>query len=335
MTMQPQGGPPPWQSVQPPPGSSSSRRRWIVIGFSLLVVVAVVIVLLVWKATSSDGPGSGATTPTDDGIDRTVGLLREKDPVCDEWGKYADELAENEKRWAQTDDTIPATAWTAEQRRIFADVGAAMKIATNQFEAILPKARNVVLQELIAQTIFYLETYVQDIPNYVGRNALIAGVASNFSNAVTFMCTAVPTTSTVNLDDVERSSTVSNPAMISDFMAEGDSVCAELAVLLDRQSSMLEGWTAGDSMTPADSWSAEEWALNKAVREVLTHDLVQFRDIAERAKGRVTGDLIATHNAYLKAFADAIPTYTPDDIKMWRVVIALAGGISAACEARP
>ncbi|MCH9731921.1 MAG: hypothetical protein K0U84_19975 [Actinomycetia bacterium] len=306
----------------------------MVLGLSFAVVVAVVVGSLVWKGMSTRNAAGIAPPAVNDGVDRTVGLLREKDPVCDEWQKYSDDLADNQKRWAASNRGIPASKWTPEQREIFTSVGMAMTTAADQFESILPKAHNVVIQELMAQTIVYLRAYVGRIPSYVGSDGLIAGVANNFGNGVTYMCSAVPLVRAVSGFDADRPSTVPNPSAVDDFMADRDPLCDDVLALLERQETLLGGWAASDPTIPAAQWSPEQRRINNAAREVLMTDLPEFRRLAKGAEGRVIGDLLATQIAYTQAYADAISDYAPDHNQLWRTAIALAGGIGAACEAQ-
>ncbi len=223
--MPPGGGPPSYPQDPPPlpgtpPPNSSHRRSWIVLGAVLVVVVAMAVGLVVWKSTSSRG--SGATGQSEAGVDRTVGVLRERDPVCDEWLNYADELSQAAEQWTALNRGVPATKWTPEHREIYVAVGEAMTTAADQFESILPKARNVLLQELIAQTIVYLRAYVERIPEYVESDSLIAGVAAKFSNAVTDMCEIQPQLRASSSTEKTTRSSVPEPAALTPFMADKD-----------------------------------------------------------------------------------------------------------------
>lgn len=299
-------------------------------GVSLAVVVALVVGLLVWEVARPAGSG-GIGPSADDGVDRTVGLLQEKDPVCDGWHRYADELAVKERRWAVSDDGVPAAKWSPEQRGVFESTGEAMSTAADQFESLLPQARSVILQELIAQTIVYLRAYVERIPAYVQSDRLIAGAAGNFSNAVTYMCSAVPLVR--GNHSAGWNSEVQNPADLRPFIESGDPICAEFTTVSDRQDEAISGWTVTDSTVPAEQFTPQQRELFDAVRFVLVDDMDKFEDLASRAKGTVLGDLILVQNAYTQAFVDAIPHYTPDDAQLWTVVTAIGGGIIAACEA--
>lgn len=330
----PGGGPSSRPSGHQSPDSSFNRRRWIMLGLSLAMVIAVVIGLLVWKATSNHGPGAETTTPASDGVDRTVGLLREKDPVCDDWGKYADELAENTKQWGEIDKGIPASMWTPEQRQVVLTASEAMTAAANEFERILPQAQHVVLQELIAQAIVYWRAYVARIPDYVELDGKLAGVAANFGGAVTYMCSAIPLVPEIG--GVEEGTSIApHPAKLNPFMTDPDPACVGFLAVFDRQDSALRGWAAGDPTVPASKWSAKEHRLNLAAREVLKRNVEEVRNIAEAAENPILADLLLTYAAYVEAYANVIPDYSPDDDQLWKTSIFLAGGLSAACKARP
>ncbi len=329
----PQSGSPRWPQDRPlAPDALVHRRRWMILGLSLAVVVAVVLGLVVWKASGHGSGGSGSASDGD--VDRTVGLLRERDPVCDEWIAVSNELAAKEGRWAASNRGVPATAWSPEQREIFANVSEAMGSAADRYESMLPKARNVVVQELIAQTIVYLRSYIEEVPNYVEADSLIAGVAGNFGTAVTYMCSVVPLLPAARGVDKTSRSSVPNPADLTPFIADGDPACIRIIELIDRQKSQLRGWASADSTIPATEWTPTQRALNNAAREVIARDVTDLRAIAESAGSSIMADLLVTRAEYMQAFADKIPEYTADDALLWTTVSSLGGGLSAACKAK-
>ncbi len=335
--MPPAPGPPSSPRPQPSPSGSqtpdsSNRRHWVLLGVAVTVVVAVVVGMLVWNATATSPGGRGAPT-AEDGVDRTVGLLRVKDPVCDEWVTVSNELAAKEEKWAASNRGVPATAWSPEQREIFVSVGEAMSTAADQFESMLPKAKNVVLQELIAQTIVYLRAYVERVPNYVASDGLIAGVAGNFGTAVTNMCSAVPLLPGLSGAETERRSSVPDPGDLTPFIVGEDPACGNFVKMIDRQNSQLRGWAAADSTIPAAQWTPSQRALNNAAREVISRDAKDVRTIAESAESSIMTDVLVARAEYMRAFADVIPTYSADEALLLTTVTSLGGGLSAACKA--
>ena len=333
----PPGADPPWSPNSPPsPGAPSGRdhrRRWIVLGVSFAVVVAVVVGSLVWRGVSTRNDADNAPAAVDDGVDRTVGLLRDKDPVCDEWLAVSNELAEKEEKWIASNRGVPATAWTTEQRETFVGVSQAMSTAADHYESMLPRAKNVVVQELIAQTIVYLRSYVERVPSYTESDNLFAGVAGNFGTAVTYMCSAAQLVPALGSGKRSTRSTVPDPDALTLFMAVEDRACSNFLELIGRQNAQLSGWAAADSTISAPQWTPKQRALNNAARDVIARDAIEQGGIVDSTENPIMADLLFARGEYMQAFADAIPTYTPDDALLWTTATSLGGGLSAACKA--
>ncbi len=337
--MPPGGGPSQWPPASPPSPpdfgvapNRSNRRRWVWVGVSLAAVVALVVGLLVWEATSDSAAG-GSGQSADNGADRMVGLVRQEDPVCADWLEIGDELAAGTERWADLDKSTPVNEWTAEQRDVFDAAARAMRSAADEFEAILPKAKSQLLKELISQSIVYWHRYLDALSNYAATDGKLAAVASNFSGAVTFVCTAVPLVP--DQEGGERRSMVAEPAELSAFMPAKDRVCTDFLAMIDDQNAVLGGWTATDPSVPASQWSPEERLASSAATKVLTHDSSTVVGFSERTSNEIFADLLFSYAAYLKAFAAALPDYVPDDDQLWKVSIYLGGGLAAACEVVP
>ncbi|MGE2736404.1 hypothetical protein [Mycolicibacterium vaccae] len=265
-------------------------------------------------------------------MDRTVGLLTETDPICDDWIRFANELGERTQNWADGRMSIPAAKWTAEERDVFEDAGRAMSSAADLFESLLTEAKHIVVQELVAQTVVYFRTYAQRVPNYVESDRLISGAAFNFMNAVTHMCSTSMRATEFSQDSISSSSTTENPSALHMVVKDSDPVCAEFARLNEQEDLFLSGWMAtADATVPAVQWNSEDKALFKSVESVLKDSLPQYQRVAEAAKGRVLGDFLFTIAAYRKAFIGRIPSYEPADADLWTVITSIGGGVSAAC----
>ncbi|MDY6999283.1 MAG: hypothetical protein SW019_22030 [Actinomycetota bacterium] len=297
-------------------------------GLSLAAVVALVVGLLVWQARS-DGASGGSGQAADD-VDRTVGVLREKDPVCEDWWRYGDQLAADTEQWAQVDKSEAASEWTAEQREVFFAAGEAISAAANRFQEILPQARSPILQILISQSIVYWRQYLERLPNYEPVDGRYAEAGINFAGAVTFLCTAVPLVPDQGGD--ERASRVANPGELVDFMPTEDVVCSEFLAMVDEQNAVLGGWASTDPTVSASQWSDRERLASSAARKVLAQDAGRARDFSDRTENDIFSDLLFTYAAYLSVFSDALPTYVPDDDHLWKAAIYLGGGLVAACE---
>ncbi|MGE2836484.1 hypothetical protein [Mycobacterium sp. SMC-4] len=294
--------------------------------------MALVVGLLVWQSRSNGGD-SGMPS-ADDGVDRTVGLLTVRDPVCDEWTKAANELSDKTRAWSEADKSRPASEWDDEQRQMFDEAAAAMTTAADRFESALPNASHVVLKELIAQTIIHLRAYVAGLPGYEESDALVLGVATNFGSAVTFMCTAVPLVRQLTGIPNEISRIDLDADLLQPLLSKGDAVCDAFLSLVDRQNTVLRGWDATDPAIAATDWTPEQRRLNMAVQKVLDEDSEQAGRLAAQSSDPVMRDLLFTYGVYVEAYATKLPGYEPDDNHMWRVATYIGGGVAAACEAR-
>lgn len=337
--MPPSSGPPwpnqyPPQHSGPPPKPRPNRKPWLFVGVSLFAVVALVVGLLAWRETSLiQDAGTGEPSQSANETNREIGLLREKDPLCDDWHGAVDKLKAETAAWSKIDDSIPATSWTPEQRRTYEDAGKALIASSDRFESVLAKAENAVIQELVAQTVVYMREFVKRIPNYQQDDGPFASVATNFSNAVTYMCSSVPLAPAGTDGESSGNSSVPSPAALTDFMPERDAKCDEFSSIIDHQNTVLSGWADADATTPAAQWTEKQKALNNAARKVIEKSATQLEGVARMAQDRIMGDLILAQTAYMKAYADSIPTYTPDDNWLWRSAVGIGGGLIAACEA--
>ncbi|ORV83455.1 hypothetical protein AWC12_26255 [Mycolicibacterium iranicum] len=231
------------------------------------------------------------------------------------------------------DRTTPGDRWNSEQRRIFQGAGDSMSKAVNAFEQIRPNARSLLLQELISQAVIYFRAYVDSLPTYTAEDRYSANAAVNFANAVTYLCSAVSLVQKIEFQGAVRVSSIAPPAIQVNAIPESPEPCADFMALLDLQNTVLRGWSETDSARPATQWTPQEKALNNAARAVLLKDSEQFRRLADKYSGSVFADLVFTQAAYMRAYADAIPTYVPDDNWLWKVSTGLGGGLGAACKA--
>jgi hypothetical protein len=300
---------------------------------AVIVVICLVAGLVVWRAMSTSTGGSASPSGPDAGAGgHTIGLVIDEDPICGDWSKASEKMAGAEKAWTEVDDTIPASQWTPDQRRIFEDVASAMTAGANTFEQLLPRAQDPIIQELVAQTITYLRLYVDKIPSYEYKDGYLAGVANNFGSAVTSICTSAPNlaSKSVQADTTQLSTT--NPSALAPFMSTPDAVCNELRAIFHHQQSLLSSWRKTDSSIPASDWSQKDRDLNKLAQEVLQLDADRTSTLIQSATGPMVKDLLFTYAQYLKAYAQIIPNYTPADQYIWSVAAYIAGGLEAACQ---
>jgi hypothetical protein len=275
--------PPTPQGLQPPP-SPKTNRRWLWLAIAVVAVIAVVVGLVVWRASDrSDGRGS-SNAPTEGQVPLggPVGLIAEKDPICDRWVQDAQALADAEDAWGELDKSIPASKWTSEQAKTYADVGDAMRNSASRFESILPLGKYPVIQELVAQTIVYLRDFSDKIPTYVAADGLISGVAGNFGSVVTSLCAAVPALAGADLNDItSATSTAPDPDILTRFLNGGNAPCGDYVALIERQRLLLSGWRNTDPTIPSSQWSGEVRTVNLTAQAVLSSDARKIEKLGQ------------------------------------------------------
>ena len=127
-------GPPPG-----PPQRRGGKGKWIFGGIALLAVIAVTVVITVLvvgkdsggeSPTPTNGNSSDIASANDKG---PVGIITE-DPTCDAWGRVAREYSSATKavNWGNRDQSIPASAWTPDQRAMYEAAGKAMTSAADE-----------------------------------------------------------------------------------------------------------------------------------------------------------------------------------------------------------
>src|SRR5215218_5193047 len=132
----PQWGPPqqPWGPPQGPPPSGGGKGKWIFGGIALLAVIAVTVAITVLVVGKDSGGGESPTPTNGNGSEFAsandkgpVGIITE-DPTCAAWSRVGSGLTDAEQKvhWPDRDPSVPAAAWTPEQRTTFETVGRAM-----------------------------------------------------------------------------------------------------------------------------------------------------------------------------------------------------------------
>src|SRR4051794_13454949 len=157
----PQWGPPqqPWGPPPGPPPSGGGKGKWIFGGIALLAVIAVTVVITVLVVGKNSGGGESPTPTNGNGSDfasandKGPANIIDGDPTCDSWSRVGTALtaAEEKVAWASRDRSIPASAWTPEQRNMYESVGKAMNDAADQTVGLVKLTPHRVMRELYEQ----------------------------------------------------------------------------------------------------------------------------------------------------------------------------------------
>ncbi|CAN3131903.1 hypothetical protein ACNUDN_29325 [Mycobacterium sp. smrl_JER01] len=128
-----------------------------------------------------------ATAPTQElpGVPATI------DPVCDEWGALNDRYRAERADWVQTDANVPASQWTAEQRRTSLAVIPVLRSEVVDLQRLADKTEDPALRTLLGLSASYQEAFTERLPNYVpSTDKALWSASTDFGNAVNSYCNA-------------------------------------------------------------------------------------------------------------------------------------------------
>jgi hypothetical protein len=316
-------------------------------GLAIVVVIAlaVVITVLVMRPSGSGGP---TPTPTNGNSEFAsandtgpVNIIAE-DPTCAAWGRvgleYANQLTA--AHWGDRDESIPASAWTAEQRAMFETVGAAMKQTAGQTVNLAKQTPHRVMREIYQQLNAYLRAFADRIPTYVPVDDNLAVVTDALGNGLNNICGAISYGSAAPLAPL-----VSEPAPPAEVAPTGDpnsptrflssksSVCPEWASAVLKLGDDTAAWLAIDSKIPATDWTPEQKAVNNAVIPVMSANADELERLGRQSGNPVLEDIAVLAAQYQRAYVIALPTYTSPDGFLSQAATFMIKVVNLACEA--
>jgi hypothetical protein len=353
MTYPPQGPPgpvpegpwnpqPPQQYRPAPPPRRRNGWKWALGGVALIGVIAVTAAVAISMRsdrgdTSAPRETYDLASPDDTG---PVEIITE-DPSCDAWVPVANTFAGIQKKgWTERDSSVPAARWTPEQRAQYEEVRKAALTAADQTVALVRLTPHRVMRELYEQFIAYSRAYSDAIPNYKPEDERLARVMTSTSSVLVYVCDAINARSAAAraplvppLPKPATTTPLSAPATPTRFMLEPDPICPGWKELLEQFDEDTEAWQSLDSNIPASRWTSDQ-------QHVIDSTIPLFNEFADRAlemAGQTTNPVLAdfiTFSAqYRRAYAAALPTYTPADSFLARVGTTAASTVYSACEA--
>lgn len=120
------------------------------------------------------------------------------------------------------------------------------------------------------------------------------------------------------------------------FLTINDNRCSSWINMVERfdKDSRTEAWGDLDPQIRATEWSPENKAVIDAVVPVLTEYADDMERSGRESNNPVWEDLAVTAAQYMRAYVQAIPTFTPNVGYMSLTSTTLANAISWACKAR-
>jgi hypothetical protein len=313
----------------------------------LLAVIAVTVVITVFMVrkdsggaspTPTNGNGSEFASANDKG---PVGIITE-DPTCAAWTRVGNGLRDAELKvgWSDRDASVPATAWTPEQRTTFESVGRAMTSAADQTVSLAKATPHRVMRELYEQFIAYTHAFAESVPTYVPSSNEVAkvvdglgGVLANICGAATYGSAAAQAPMLPIPGAPSSVSTPSDPADPQRLLITADPICGEWRPLLAKFFDDTKAWKAISEDIPATAWTPEQKAINEAVVPVMKKYADDVEELGRRSGNAELEDVAVLSAQYRRAYVGAIATYTPADNYLASASTYLALTVDQACVA--
>ncbi|WP_301124249.1 hypothetical protein, partial [Mycolicibacterium fortuitum] len=269
-----------------------------------------------------------------------VAIITE-DPSCAAWTPIQKTLAARERNgWDKRDPAIPASAWSPELRTQYQEVAEALRSATDQTQQLVKLTTHRVMRELYEQFIAYARAFADAIPSYTDRDNSLMSAASTASNVLSSICQSIAFGSAAARAPLVPGGTApetvaqpENPSNPKRFLASPDPVCPDVQAAADQFLADVTDWLKIDPNIPASQWSPEQQALNDAVIPVLRHTSDKLDELGQRSDNSTLRDFLALAAQYRRAYAQAIPTYTPADQHLYDAGLYPVGVVTAACRA--
>jgi hypothetical protein len=315
-------------------------------GLAVLVVVALAVVITVLVVR----PSSGGTTPTPTNAKSDfasandtgpVNIITE-DPTCEAWFKVVGEYSNSGKEvdWASRDFSLPASAWTAEQRTMYQTVGKAMVRAADQAVNLTKTTPHRVMRELYTQFIAYAQEFQKRIPAYVANDDNVAVETDTVATSLTGICSAIKYHSAQAvaplISDPSPPSKVAGQEDSTEpgvFLAEPNSACSEWSTVVAQFSDAATTWQSIDPNIPARDWTPEQKTINAAINPIMSANADELERLGRKSENPIFEDFAILGAQYRRAFVVANATYTSADSYLAETATQLVRTIDWACKA--
>jgi ABC transport system ATP-binding/permease protein len=329
------------------------RLRWMSVAVAALVVVvaALAAAVLVGGSDSAEKsamvsartPGSDVGPPSRFASAHDIGpvAVLVEDPTCAAWASINDTLARREAgRMGDRDRSIPASAWTAEQRALYQDAAQAMRSAATQTLGLAKLTPHRVMRELYEQFLAYANAYAASIPAYTPADNNLAATADSVSSALGAICGAITAGSAAARGPLVAAqasppevSPPGNPADPHRYLSGPNSVCADWKSTLEQFGAQTTAWQQIDPSIPAYSWTPQQAAVNDAAVPVMNLSANTLEQLGQQSGNPTLQDFATLAAQYRRAFVAAVPTYHAADNHLANAATYVATTVLGACSA--
>lgn len=263
------------------------------------------------------------------------------DPSCSAWTAINNSLSnDGQGLWNDRDRSLPASAWNDKQRVQFVAAAESMRNAATQAVGLVKLTPHRVMRELYEQFIAYTHAYVAHVPKYVPADDNLAGTANSAASALGAICTAITDGSAAARGPMvpplapppqvppARSSVHPQP-----FLSNANPVCAQWTSALDQFGRQTATWQTINPSIPAILWSDGQRAANYAAARVMNTSADDLQQMGRNSGNFVWQDFADLTAQYRRAFAVAVPSYSPSDNHLANAANYLSTTVLGACGA--
>jgi ABC-type multidrug transport system ATPase subunit len=329
------------------------RLRWMAVAVAASVVVVAGLAATIFVAgRDSANHSSAARAPIPDaasGIWPSVASAHDsgpvavivEDPTCVAWASINGTLAAREAgKLGDRDRSMPASAWTAEQRTLYQDAAQAMRGAAVQTVGLAQLTPHRVMRELYEQFIAYANAYAASIPAYTPADNNLAATVDSVSSSLAAICGAItegsaaargPVVATVGW--APQVSPPGNPTDPHRYLSGPNPVCVDWKSTLEQFGAQTAAWQQIDPNTPAYAWTTQQAAVNRAAVPVMNSYADTLQELGRRSDNPTLQDFATLAAQYRRAFVAAVPTYTAADNYLANAATYLSTAVLGACAA--
>lgn len=280
---------------------------------------------------------SGIASANDTG---PVAVILE-DPSCaTQYPVISAYISRTKNGWEKRDPELPATEWTSEIRGMHDAAGQAFRDAADQLVPSAKLTPHRVMRELYEQFIAYGRAYADSIPTYSAVDNNLAVVAVRTADAIDRICAAINYGSAAargplvpTLPTPSNVTPVRDPDDAQRLLSKPNPVCSEWNSAMDRFLVNSENWNAISPDIPATEWSPEQRKINDEVVPVMRLLNTELSAMGRESGNFTLRDFADLAGQYLKAYLEALPTYTPADNYLAIAATRTAHVVQFACKA--
>lgn len=330
-----------------PAGNANLKRA--LISVTLVAVLATVLAaVLFFNRSNVNSPSAQPVTSTGQGAsaagvasanDTGPAAVFTEDPSCAAWTQINNSLAnDGQGMWNDRDRSIPATAWNDKQRVQFIAAAQSMRNAAAQTVGLVKLTPHRIMRELYEQFIAYSYIYVTRVPKYIPADDNLAGTANSAASALGSICTAITDGSAAARGPLvppqaqpSKVAPVGNTSSPKPYITSPNPVCTQWKAALDQFGVQTAEWQSISPDIPSILWSAEQKATNYAAAQVMNTFAGGLEQLGRNSDNLVWQDLANLSAQYRRAFALAVPTYTPSDNHLANAANYLSTTALGAC----